>query len=98
MTRRGFVQSLVACAAVFGLKPSGYGRVDVHRWNQMGLRALGASVLVDGQDVTNDCYLFDDREGWAEVFLRDSAGRLRADRSAAATRRIVGRITVEIPR
>jgi hypothetical protein len=56
-------------------------------------------VLVDGVDVTNRCFAFDDEAGWAECYIRDVAGRTRLVRRngqiEVATERLFGVVTVE---
>ena len=46
-------------------------RVDI-RWKR-------ARVWLDGQDVTNDCFMADDERGEVGLFVRDHSGRTMSD-------------------
>ena len=103
MTRRTFTQAIAAWfavpLAVIASKPGTYGLMTLDRWNREGMRDLGARVFLDGTEITNDCTQFDDREGWADVWLRNVEGRhyMRPDQSGAAQGRRYGRIVVTLP-
>lgn len=43
------------------------------RWSALGLRGTHR-VRLNGIDITSDCSRFNDREGWAEVHTKNSAG------------------------
>lgn len=56
-----------------------YGELDAIEANKRGF--LPATVLVDGQPV-QDCVVFNDIEGWADVYVRDEEGNYKINYSA----------------
>ena len=96
MTRRSFVEAICFSSLLVYPITRGYGRVDVDRWCALGLRQYGYHVCLDGVDITDDCFEFHDREGWAKVFRRDANGRHYLDVSGrgAATRTLRGVVTI----
>lgn len=99
MTRRTFAAAVAAFFAVplsLITERRAYGLMTVDRWHRLGMREAGAQVLLDGRNVTSDCFAFNDREGWVDVFERNADGRhyLNANRTGAASARLRGRVAV----
>jgi hypothetical protein len=95
MTRRTFAAAVASMLAL--LLPRGsYGLTTVDRWSALRMREQGARVLLDGDDITDDCVEFNDREGWARIFQRNAEGRhfLNDAKTGAASVRLRGRVEV----
>jgi hypothetical protein len=100
MTRRTLLHMVSAtiAALVAGVRVQrGCGLMTVERWRREGYFARRARVLLDGADITDECFEFHDRECWARLFVRDGAGRiqLNADHDGPAQQRVAGRITIK---
>jgi hypothetical protein len=68
-----------------------YGRLDGKEASERGY--LPAIVLLNGKPIS-DCVVFDDIEGWADVYDRDKKGQIVIDESGdqAKIKRIYGEI------
>lgn len=76
------------------------GRVGIERYREIcterGVRWGDLRVLVDGLDVTDECRVFDDEEGWAEVMKRNDKGAHYSEWGQAATRKVLGTVTLQL--
>lgn len=99
LTRRWFLAGLPLLAAVTTTGSATVGHMTLIRWNCDGYRQRGCRVLLDGEDVTNDAFEFDDREGWVRVYQRNEDGRKFLDplTRKAAQVRLRGRVTLADP-
>lgn len=72
------------------------GEMTLGRWLAFW-RCIGARVLLDGKDITNDCRWFAG-SGVAECLVRDETGHALADdRGNARVQLLTGAIEVVIP-
>ena len=75
MNRRSFLGSCSALMAwMLGRGSSHYGYVSVDHWPQ-------STVLLDGVDVSRDCYACDDQQGIVWLYERNANGAHFIDRS-----------------
>jgi len=80
MTRRTFMGAIAAVAAALGLKATDDGKYGYIHVDQAYARGLGHStVLLDGVDVSKECFACDDKAGIVWMYQRDSSGRLYLD-------------------
>jgi hypothetical protein len=98
MNRRRFIQAAAATFAAIGVPlraaaPSSYGYVDVSIARANGWHP--ATVLLDGDDVSNDCFALDDRSGFVKLFKRNAHGKPYFDyeNRAVATAQRFGKVT-----
>lgn len=75
VTRRVFLMAPAAILVAPESSAPKFGRVTPTGW-VAHLRRTGNElrVIVDGQDVTYDCYMADDKKGLALINLRDERG------------------------
>lgn len=56
------------------------------------LRSKIVRVTVDGQDVSSDCFAFDERAGWAELYARNERGEFWTYSDGLMTCRVFGKV------
>lgn len=73
------------------------GEMSIYRWFAFWFE-IGASVLLNGKDITNVCRGFDDITGEAECLVTDGYGDVCVDRDGNLKTEIVrGRVEVMVP-
>lgn len=71
-------------------KPQKYGRLTASEASNRGY--LPGTVLLNGEPI-RDCAVFDDVEGWADVFVKDENGQYKLNEyKEAETKRLYGTI------
>jgi hypothetical protein len=78
MTRRAFV-GMVAGTVALASAPAGYGAVTLDRWEADGFRKRRARTLLNGHDITAECFYFDDRRRVAKCYQRNAEGAFYLD-------------------
>ena len=53
-------------------------------------------VTVDGRDVSSDCFAFDERAGWAELYARNDKGEFWIYGDGLMTSRVFGKVKAVI--
>ena len=98
MNRRTFMGAIAAVAAALGLKSDEkYGYIHIDDALHRGLSA--STVLLNGVDVSRQCYACDDRAGMVWLFKRNKDGQKYFDQTTGAVAKEVRRGRVQfIPR
>lgn len=100
MNRRTFVQSVAAAAGCIGLTAATnsadlLGLMTPERCQRLRSQGRYLRTMIDEVDITHNCTLANDREGWALVFDRDSRGLLileGLERDRLAKTKIYGKV------
>lgn len=74
--------------------PFGLLTIDRHAAEQFHGRHL--HVFLDGEDVTRRCFVADDRQGYAGLFLVDEEGRRVVDRDGVAVEICHGDVRISV--
>jgi hypothetical protein len=75
-----------------------YGAVDVERVRAWRREGRSIKVLIDGADVTDDCYWADDEMGLVKVWKRDATGHAYRDKRTgeAAQTKLMGQVEIRL--
>lgn len=102
MTRRSFWQTIVIgvgslALPSLALREHKYGYMHYERWFAERFNERGASVFLNGRDITHGCVWFDDSTGDAECLKTDARGEHYIDPNnsyTVASERLKGDIRV----